>query len=68
MTASTESAEPEIHTEEAILDDDSRPSRLGTAEPWAGWETRLCLWSIAIGIAGLIVLGLLINLFVLPSA
>lgn len=35
------------------------------AEPWADWETRLVLYSIAIGLAGLVVLGTLINIFLL---
>lgn len=35
------------------------------AEPWADWESRLVLYSIGIGIAGLIVLGTLINIFLL---
>lgn len=34
-------------------------------EEWASWETRLCLWSLGLGLAGLIVLGTLINVFVL---
>ncbi len=35
-------------------------------EPWEGWETRLCLWSIGLGIVGLVILGVLINIFILP--
>jgi len=38
---------------------------LGDPEPWAPWETRLVLWSLAIGGAGLVVLGLLVNAFLL---
>lgn len=34
-------------------------------EPWESWETRLCLWSVGIGIAGLVVMGTLVNLFLL---
>lgn len=40
-------------------------SVLGEPEPWAEWETRLCLWSIGIGIVALVILGLLINQFLL---
>ncbi len=36
-----------------------------TAEPWEAWETQLVMWSLGIGIAGLIVLGTLINIFIL---
>jgi hypothetical protein len=35
------------------------------AEAWEGWETRLCLWSLAIGLGGLVILGVLVNVFLL---
>ncbi len=38
---------------------------LGEPEPWAPWETRLVLWSLVFGGVGLIVLGLLVNTFLL---
>jgi hypothetical protein len=47
--------EPEIHEEEL----------LGQAEPWEAWESRFVWWSLGIGAAGLVVLGVLINVFVL---
>ncbi len=47
---------PDIHPDELYA---SQP------EPWAEWETRLVLYSIGIGIAGLVVLGALINMFLL---
>lgn len=34
-------------------------------EPWEPWETRLCLWSIGLGIAGLCILGAIVNVFIL---
>lgn len=34
-------------------------------EPWESWETSLVLWCIGIGLAGLIVLGWLINTLLL---
>ncbi len=36
---------------------------LGEPEPWAPWETRLCLWSLALGVAALIVLAVLLEAF-----
>lgn len=42
-------------------------SVLGEPEPWESWETSLCLWSIGIGIAGLVILGVLVDLFLLPK-
>lgn len=34
-------------------------------EPWESWETKLVVWSVAIGIAGLVVFGTLINIYML---
>lgn len=34
-------------------------------EPWEAWETKLVVWSVAIGIAGLVVFGTLINIYML---
>jgi hypothetical protein len=42
-----------------------RESVLGEPEPWEPWETKLCLWSLGIGIVTLLVLGFLINQFLL---
>ncbi|MDX9859526.1 MAG: hypothetical protein RBS99_01295 [Rhodospirillales bacterium] len=36
-------------------------------EPWEKWETQLVVWSVGIGIAGLIILGTLINIFILDK-
>jgi hypothetical protein len=44
----------------------SAQALLGEAEPWEPWETQLVGWSIGIGLAGLVVLGFLINTFILP--
>ncbi len=43
----------------------SAEALLSEAEPWESWESKLVLWSIGVGIAGLIVLGLLVNKFIL---
>ncbi len=43
----------------------SREPLLGEPEPWQSWETQLVLWSIAIGISGLLSLGWLVNHFLL---
>jgi hypothetical protein len=45
----------------------SSESILGEPEPWESWETKLCLWSIGIGIGGLVILGVLVDLFLLPK-
>lgn len=34
-------------------------------EPWEPWETRLCLWSVGLGIIGLCILGAIVNVFIL---
>ncbi len=38
---------------------------LGEAEPWESWETMLVGGSLGIGLAGLVILGWLINKFIL---
>ncbi len=40
-------------------------SALGECEPWDHWEGTLVKWSLGIGIAGLIVLGIIIDLTIL---
>jgi hypothetical protein len=37
----------------------------GEAEPWESWETKLVLGSISIGLLGLVILGWLVNRFIL---
>ncbi len=48
--------ELEIHSEEL----------LGHPEPWEGWETKLVGYSIVLGITGLVILGWVINTYILP--
>ncbi len=58
----------ESRTEEEAVGDvtpGSAESALGECEPWDDWETKLVWWSIGIGIAGLIILGTIINLTIL---
>lgn len=43
----------------------SAEALLGEAEPWESWETKLVTWSIGLAIVGLIVLGWLINTYIL---
>jgi hypothetical protein len=38
----------------------------GAPEPWERWETTLVLGSIAVGVVGLVVLGWLVDRFILP--
>jgi hypothetical protein len=38
----------------------------GQAEPWESWETKLVLGSIVLGLVGLLLLGWLVNRFILP--
>ena len=37
----------------------------GDAEPWKSWETKLVLGSVGLGLAGLVILGWLVNRFIL---
>jgi len=69
MANSKENIEPA--TEEQVLANfdkvEANESALGEPEPWEAWETQLCLWSLFIGIGGLVVLGTLINIFLLTD-
>ena len=47
------------------LKEESTEALLGEAEPWERWETAFMAWSIGLAIVGLIVLGILINIFIL---
>ena len=38
----------------------------GAPEPWERWETSLVLGSIAVGLTGLVLLGWLVDRFLLP--
>ena len=38
----------------------------GVPEPWERWETTLVLGSLAVGLAGLVLLGWLVARFILP--
>jgi len=40
-------------------------SLTGEAEPWEAWETSLVLWSIGVGIVGLLVFGWFVSRFIL---
>lgn len=44
---------------------DEQDDLSGEPEAWETWETRLVLWSIATGLAGLVLLGWLVSRFIL---
>ncbi|MGG7056021.1 hypothetical protein [Nitrosomonas sp. ANs5] len=68
MTTSNPSQTPDKPTIQNSEQPLANQSVLGEPEPWESWETSLCLWSIGIGIAALIVLGILVDWFLLPAA
>jgi len=47
-------------------EDPGQDAFTGTAEDWEPWETTLVLLSIALGVAGLLLLGWLVDYFILP--
>lgn len=56
----------QAHTEEDVLNQYHAGNlELHEAEPWEDWESKLVLWSIGSGLAGLVVLGAVINVFIL---
>ena len=38
---------------------------LGDPEPWESWETKLVLYSVGIACIGIVILGYLVNTFIL---
>ena len=55
---------PQITSEDEETDR-SAEALLGEAEPWEPWETALVGYSLAIGLVGLVVLGWLIDKYIL---
>jgi hypothetical protein len=49
-----------------LTHDDRDDAFSGPAEQWEPWETTLVLASIALGVAGLFLLGWLVDRFILP--
>lgn len=39
----------------------------GHGEPWEAWETKLVAWSISIAVVGLVILGWVINTYILSK-
>lgn len=52
-------------TNQDELLEQSAEELLGEAEPWEEWETQLVSYSLGIAVVGLIILGWLINTYVL---
>jgi hypothetical protein len=60
--ASTELTDMNEHEQQLV----GAEALAGEPEAWEPWETRLVVGSLAIGTAGLIVLGWLVDRFILP--
>ena len=60
-TFSTEESIDETRSHELS----SAEELLGTPEPWESWETKLVVYSVAIAAVGLVILGYLVNTFIL---
>ena len=58
---STAEAADEVRQQELS----SAEELLGDPEPWEPWETKLVSYSIGIALVGLVILGYLINTFIL---
>jgi hypothetical protein len=63
---STYSASPEQTIDEARQHELTSVEELrGEPEPWEPWETKLVLYSIGLALVGLVILGFLVNTFIL---
>ena len=51
--------------EEFIAEFEALEVEIDEHEPWEAWETKLVTYSIGLGIAGLVVMGVLVNAFIL---
>ena len=60
-TLSSEQPVSDTRTQELT----SAEALLGEPEPWEAWETQLVLYSIGIALVGLVLLGWLVNTFIL---
>jgi len=64
-------AEAKTYSTEESIDDtrshelSSAEELLGDPEPWESWETKLVVYSISIACVGLVILGYLVNTFIL---
>jgi len=58
-------ADRDMNPEAGAAESVHQEQLLGHPEPWEGWETKFVLYSIGIGIGALVVLGALINIFIL---
>lgn len=59
--------ESETKPQETVADTDLEGTDLeiDSPEPWEPFETQLVGWSIGIGVVGLVVFGILVNIYVL---
>ncbi len=57
--------ETKIVDKQVVSEDEALSALTTKAEPWENWESQLVLYSIALALVGLIVLGALINWLIL---
>ncbi len=64
-TTVTGGARESVTEEEFVSEFEALEVEIDEHEPWEAWETKLVTYSIGLGIAGLVVLGVLVNAFIL---
>ncbi len=64
-TTVTGGARESVTEEEFVAEFEALEVEIDECEPWEEWETKLVTYSIGLGIAGLVVMGALVNAFIL---
>ncbi len=55
-----------MSNDQQLLEEATTDPFSGPAEDWEPWETTLVLLSLALGVAGLFLLGWIVDYFILP--
>lgn len=64
-TTITTGARESVTEEEFLAEFEALEVKIDECEPWEAWETNLVTYSVGLGIAGLVVMGVLVNTFIL---
>ncbi len=64
-TTVTGEARESVTEEELVAEFKAHEVEIDEHEPWEAWETKLVTYSIGLGIVGLVIMGVLVNTFIL---
>lgn len=61
----TGGARESVKEEDFVAEFEALEVEIDECEPWEPWETKLVTYSIGFGIGGLVVMGVLVNVYLL---